>query len=194
LRTLSRTVAWSASCWRLAIGSVAGCTQLTWRVRRSIWAGRGYTPPWGTPCVLSQSTPASPATTRTRCLSWPVLTVPRDFGCPRPRSRQALACSSKASLRRKSGCSLNSGQMRPRRTGSKRLWPGLAWRQVRRGARGRRCAGLSRPIQPTFPSASRCAGCGTRSNTGGTFSVTCPRGATGAWWKRWRPASICAWA
>ena len=43
------------------------------------------------------------------------------------------------------------------------------------------------------PSASRCGGCGTSSNTEGTSSATCRTGATGAWWTRWPPASICAW-
>jgi hypothetical protein len=32
----------SVLCWRLATGSVAGCTRLTWPVRRLIWAGHGY--------------------------------------------------------------------------------------------------------------------------------------------------------
>ncbi len=36
---------------------------------------------------------------------------------------------------------MNSVRMRPRRTGSKRSWPGPAWRRARRGGHARRCAG-----------------------------------------------------
>ena len=118
----------------------------------------------------------------------------RDGGCRPPRSRRASACSWRPSRRRSAACAPNSGRTRPRRTGSRRSWPGPAWRRARRGGRGRRCTGLSRPSRPAGPSASRCAGCGTRSNTTATTSVMCRTGATGAWSTRWPPVPICGWA
>ena len=54
----------SAWCWRPATGSAAGCTRLTWRARRSIWAGRGSTRRSGTRCGPSPSRPACPAAAR----------------------------------------------------------------------------------------------------------------------------------
>src|SRR6185437_12842442 len=68
---------WSAWWWRPAIGSVAGCTRLTWRVPRSTWADRGCTRPSGTRCAPSRTKSAFLAAARTRCPSWPALTVSR---------------------------------------------------------------------------------------------------------------------
>jgi hypothetical protein len=105
------------------------------------------------------------------------------FDCGEGRRLSAAEVEASLSMqlegfpRRWAGCSPNPGRMRPQRMGSTPLWPGLAWRPAQRGGRARHCARLLRPSQPTSPSASRCAGCGARSNTRVTISATCPWGA-----------------
>jgi phytoene dehydrogenase-like protein len=64
--------------------------------------------------------------------------------------------------------------------------------QVRRC--GRCCMRASRPSRPTWRNDSRCAGCGTSSNTAEAISATCRWEATGAWWTPWSPTSMCGWA
>ena len=51
---------------------------------------------------------------------------------------------------------------------------------ARRGGRARCCTEAWRPSMPTWPGGSRCAGCGTSSNTAGTISATRRTEATGA--------------
>ena len=111
----------------------------------------------------------------------------RDVGPARPLSRRVPRGGRRAAAP-------NSGPTPPWPRRSRRSWRRQAGLPARRGGRGRCCTRGSRPSRPTWRSGSRCAGCGTSSNTAGATSVTCRTGATGDWWTRWPPVSTCGWA
>ena len=94
----------------------------------------------------------------------------RDRGPARP-------ATSRDSRSRPKGCSPMLGQDASMARGDRgvRQRP-EAGRQTRRGGRGRCCTRASRPSRPTWRGGSRCAGCGTSSNTAEAISATCRTG------------------